>query len=126
MHPDEATGGKYMPDSNGLAIIAWVQNNCKFAAIPETGYLSEKRGPRRPGRLPNTQYPNAWTSEQNPPQVDPFKTGDRVLVNYNKQRMPGTVVRLEDNWVIVKINDWSSKGNSFSPKNVSLMEEQLP
>lgn len=31
MHPDEATGGKYIPDSNGIAVIAWVHQNCKFA-----------------------------------------------------------------------------------------------
>jgi len=33
LHPDEATGGKYLPDSNGLAIISWVNQNCRFAQI---------------------------------------------------------------------------------------------
>jgi hypothetical protein len=97
------------------------QNACQIANI-----LIGEAGNFPPGLDPLPCHLASKTAAM-PEKRVPFKAGDRVLVNYNKQRQPGTVLRQDQEWVIVKIDDWTSKGNSFSPQNVSLMtNEQLP
>jgi hypothetical protein len=106
----------------------WVQKNCKFAAWPkDTDYrnlaelelLLEEYGPDK--------LHDMIAKLQEEKAIKPLQPGQRVIVKQRGQNLPGTFVRVyDDEYVVVKIDGYESKGNLYNPDNVTPAPNQLP